>query len=117
MSKSKEINEEDVRYYCSEQCAEAGEEYDSEFKWIKLELEVDNDQSSGCGSGVLEGSCGKYASPAIVCHKFIHLLGGGYVPDVGCHHGDVGSGLVGPGFPEVQEECLEESQTGRDCHS
>ena len=46
----------------TERCAEAGEEYDPELKWLdsESELEVDNDLSSGHGSGVLEGSSGKY---------------------------------------------------------
>ena len=32
-------------------------------------MEVNNDRSSGCGSGVLEGSSGEYTSPTIVCFK------------------------------------------------
>ena len=69
------------------------------------------------GSGVLEGSSGKYASSAIVRLEFVHPSRGGFVPDVRSGYGDVRSGLVGPGFPGFQEEHLEESQAGRDRHS
>ena len=109
-SKSEEINKEDVQYYCTERCAEAGEEYDSEFKWIESESEVDNDRSSGCGSGVLEGSSSEYASPTIIRLEFVHPLGRGFAPDVR-------EGLIGPGCSGVQEDCLEESQARRDHHS
>ena len=82
-SQSKEIDDEDVQYYHTERCIEAGEEYNynPELKWLnsESESEVDNDGSSRCGSGVLEGSSGKYASPAIVCLEFVRPSGGGYV--------------------------------------
>ena len=83
-SKSEEIDEEDVQYYHAERCAKAGEEYDSEFKWIKSESEseVNNDWSSGCSSGVLEGSSSKYTSPAIIHINFVHPSRGGFAPDV-----------------------------------
>ena len=65
-SKSEEIDDEDVQYYHTKRCAEAGEEYNPELKWLdsELESEVNNDQSSGCGSGVLEGSSGEYFAPS-----------------------------------------------------
>ena len=80
-SKSEEIDEEDVQYYHTERCAKAGEEYDPELKWLNLESasEVDNDRSSGCSSGVLEGSSGKYLAPSRVSNgrsitiEFVHL--------------------------------------------
>ena len=120
-SKSEEINDEDLRYYTTERCIEAGEEYDPEPKWLKLEselgAEVGDDRSSGHGSGVEECSSCKYTSPAVVRLKFIHPPRGGYAPDVGGSYGDVGDGLVGPGVPgESSEEQLERSQAGRDCH-
>ena len=67
-SKSEEIDDEDVQYYCTERCAEAGEEYDPKLKWLELESEseVDNDQSSGCGAGVFEDSSGKYFAPTSI---------------------------------------------------
>ena len=65
-SKSKEINEEDIWYYHTERCIEVGKEYDPKLEWFDLESEseVNNDQSSGCGSGVLEGSSSKYFAPS-----------------------------------------------------
>ena len=120
-SKSEEIDEEDVRYYHTERCIEAGEEYDPKLKWLELESEsgeeIGNDRSSGRGSGVKECSSGKYTSPAVVCLKLVHLSGRGYVPDVGSDYGDVGDGLVGPGVSGGgSEEHLERSQVGRDRH-
>ena len=72
-SKSEEIDDEDVRYYHTKRCIEAGEEYDPELKWLNLESEseVDNDRSSGCSSGVLEGSSSEYPSPTIVHLEFV----------------------------------------------
>ena len=100
-SKSEEIDDEDVRYYHTERCIEAGEEYDPELKWLDLEsesgAEVNDDRSSGHGSGVEECSSGKYASPAVVHIKFIHPSGGGFAPDVGGSYSDVGDSLIGPG--------------------
>ena len=120
-SKSEEIDEEDLRYYTTERCIEAGEEYDPELKWLELEsesgAEVGDDRSSGCGSGVEECSSGEYASPAIVCLEFVRPSGRGYAPDVGGSGQDVGDGLVGPGVPGGRsEEHLERSQSGRDRH-
>ena len=107
-SKSEEIDDEDVRYYTTERCIEAGEEYNPELKWLDSEsasgVEVNDDRSSGRGSGVEECSSGEYASPAIVCLKFVHPSGRGYAPDVGGSHGDVGDGLVGPGVPGGSSE-------------
>ena len=120
-SKSEEIDEEDLRYYTTERCIEAGEEYDPELKWLESEsesgAEVGDDRSSGCGSGVEECSSGEYASPAVVCFEFVRLSGRGYAPDVGGSHGDVGDSLVGPGVPGgSSEEQLERSQAGQDRH-
>ena len=120
-SKSEEIDEEDLQYYTTERCIEAGEEYDPELKWLKSEsescAEVDDDRSSGRGSGVEECSSGEYASPAIVRLKFVCPSGRGYVPDVGGGDENVGDGLVGPGVPGgSSEEHLERSQAGRDRH-
>ena len=51
-SKSEEIDEEDLWYYHTERCIEAGEEYDPELKWLESEsesgAEVGDDWSSGC---------------------------------------------------------------------
>ena len=124
-SKSEEINEEDVHYYHTERCIEAGEEYDPELKWLnsESELEVDNDQSSGCGSGVLEGSFGEYFAPSGISDgrpvnvEFVRPAGGGYAPDVTGGYGDVGDVLCGPGIPGgSSKECVEGSQEGRDRH-
>ena len=126
-SKSKEIDDEDVRYYYTERCVEAGEEYDPELKWLDSESEslVNHDRSSGRSSGVLEGSSGEYLAPSGISDgwpitiEFIRLSGRGYVPDVGGSCGDVGDSLVGPGVPGVQgfsEERLGEG-SGKDCHS
>ena len=120
-SKSEEIDEEDLRYYHTKRCIEAGEEYDPKLKWLNSEselgAEVSNDWSPGCGSGVEECSSGEYTSPAIVCLEFVHPSGRGYVPDVGGGYGDVGDGLVRPGVPGgSSEEHLERSQAGRDHH-
>ena len=119
-SHSEEIDDEDVRYYCTEQCIEAGEEYDPELKWLELESELDlavnDDWSSGGSARVEECSSGKYASPAIVCLEFVCLSGRGYVPDVGGGYSNVRDGLVRPGVPGLQEEHMEESQAGRDRH-
>ena len=74
-SKSEEIDSENVRYYHTERCIEAGEEYDPELKWLKSEselgAEVGDDRSSGRGSGVEGCSSGKYTSPAIVRLEFV----------------------------------------------
>ena len=71
-SKSEGIDSEDVRYYHTERCIEAGEEYDPELKW--LDSEVDHDRSSGGGSGVLEGSSSEYASPpSFASSSSVHL--------------------------------------------
>ena len=119
--KSEEIDDEDVQYYHTERCTEAGEEYDPELKWLssESESEVDNDQSSGCGSGVLEGSSGEYLAPSGISDgwpitiKFVHPIGRGYAPDVGSSCGDVGNGLVRPGVPgESSKEYVEDSQEG-----
>ena len=120
-SRSEEIDEEDLRYYTTERCIEAGEEYDSELKWLESEsesgAEVGDDRSSGRGSGVEECSSSEYASPAIVCLEFVRPSGRGYVPDVGGSYGDVGDKLRGPGVPGgSSEEHLEGSQVGRDRH-
>ena len=120
-SKSEEIDEEDLQYYHTERCIEAGEEYDPELKWLESEsesgTEVDDDWSSGCGLGVEECSSSEYASPAVIRLEFIRPPGRGYAPDVGGSCGDVGDELCGPGVPgSGSEECLEESQAGRDCH-
>ena len=118
---SEEIDEEDLRYYTTERCIEAGEEYDPELKWLESEsesgAEVGDDRSSGRGSGVEECSSGEYASPAIICLEFVRPSGRGYAPDVGGSGEDVGDGLVGPGVPGGRsEEYLEGSQGGRDRH-
>ena len=110
-----------MSYYHTERCIEAGEEYNPELKWLKSEselgVEVDDDQSSGHGSGVEECSSGKYASPAIVRLKFVCPSGRGYVPDVGSGLSDVRDSLVRPGVPGgFSEEHLEGSQAGRDRH-
>ena len=124
-SKSKEIDEEDVQYYHTERCTEAGGEYDPELKWLNLEseLEVNNDWSSGHGSGVLEGSSSKYFAPSRISDgwpvaiEFIHLSGRGYAPDVWGDFSDVGDSLVGPGVPGgVGKECMEGPQEGWDRH-
>ena len=120
-STSEEINEEDLWYYTTERCIEAGEEYNPKLKWLESEsesgAEVGNDRSSGHGSGVEECSSGEYASPAVVCLEFIRPSGRGYAPDVGGSVGDVRDGLVGPGVPGGSgEEYLERSQAGRDRH-
>ena len=116
-SKSEEIDEEDVQYYHTERCIEAGEEYDPELKWLELEsesgAEVGDDWSSGRGSGVEECSSGEYASPAIIRLEFVCSSGRGYVPDVGGSYGDVRDELRGPGVPGgSSEEHLERSQAG-----
>ena len=102
-SKSEKIGEEDLRYYHTERCLEAGEEYNSELKWLESEsesgAEVGDDRSSGCGSGVEECSSSEYTSPAIVHVEFVRPSGRGYAPDVGGNYEDVGDGLVGPGVP------------------
>ena len=63
-SKSEEIDNEDVRYYHTKRCIEAGEEYDPELKWLESEsesgAEVNDDRSSGSSSGVQGCSSGKY---------------------------------------------------------
>ena len=120
-STSEEIDEEDLRYYHTERCIEAGEEYDPKLKWLESEsesgAEVDNDRSSGRGSGVEKCSSGEYASPAVVCIEFVRPSGRGYAPDVGGSGQDVGDGLVGPGVPGGgSEEHVERSQVGRDRH-
>ena len=120
-SKSEEIDDEDVRYYCMERCAEAGEEYDPELKWLESESEqgeeVDDDRSSGRGSGVEECSSSEYASPAVVRLEFVRPPRGGYAPDVGGDYENVGDCLVGPGISgRGGEEHLERSQAGRDRH-
>ena len=120
-SKSEEIDEEDLRYYTTERCIEAGEEYDPKLKWLESESEsdgeVNDDQSSGCGSGVEECSSGEYTSSAVIRLEFVHPPGRGYVPDVGGSGEDVGDELVGPGVPGGRsEEHLEGSQVGRDRH-
>ena len=120
-STSEEIDEEDLWYYHTERCIEAGEEYDPELKWLESECElgaeIDDDWSSGRGSGVEECSSGEYASPAVVCIEFVRPPGRGYAPDVGCSGEVVGDGLVGPGVPGGgSEEHLEGSQSGRDRH-
>ena len=120
-SHSEEIDDEDVWYYCTERCAEAGEEYDPELKWLESESElgeeVDDDRSSGSGLGVLGCSSGEYTSPAIISIEFVRPFGRGYVPDVGGDYGDVGNGLVRPGVPGGSgEKCMEDSQGGRDRH-
>ena len=116
-STSEEIDEEDLRYYTTERCIEAGEEYDPELKWLESEsesgAEVDDDRSSGHSSGVEECSSGEYASPSVVRIEFVRSSGRGYAPDVGGDYPDVRDGLVGPGVPGgSSEECLEGSQTG-----
>ena len=116
-SKSEEINKEDLRYYHTKRCIKAGEEYDPELKWLDSEsesgAEVSDDWSSGRGSGVEECSSGEYASPAIICLKFVRPSGRGYAPDVRGGYGNVGDGLVGPGAPGgSSEEHLEGSQAG-----
>ena len=116
-SKSEEIDEEDLQYYHTERCIEAGEEYNPELKWLESEsesgAEVGDDRSSGHGSGVEECSSSEYASPAIVRIEFVRPSGGGYAPDVGGSFGDVGGSLVGPGVPGgSSEEYLERSQAG-----
>ena len=120
-SKSEEIDKEDLWYYTTERCIEAGEEYNPELKWLESEsesgAEIGDDRSSGCGSGVEECSSGKYTSPAVICLKFVRPSGRGYAPDVGGSHGNVGDGLIGPGVPGGgSEEHLERSQAGRDHH-
>ena len=120
-SKSEEIDEEDLWYYTTKRCIEAGEEYDPELKWLESEcesgVEVSNDRSSGCSSGVEECSSGEYASPAIVHLEFVRPSGGGYAPDVGGSCGDVEDSLIGPGVPGGSgEKHLEGSQAGRDRH-
>ena len=85
-SKSKEIDEEDLWYYTTERCIEAGEEYDPELKWLELEselgAEVGDDWSSGCSSGVEECSSGEYTSPAVVCLEFVRPSGRGYCHEI-----------------------------------
>ena len=89
-SKSEEIDNEDVQYYCTEQYTKAGEEYNPELKWLELESEseVNNDWSSGCSSGVLEGSSGEYLAPTSnsdgwpININFVHPSGRGYAPDL-----------------------------------
>ena len=120
-SQSEEIDEEDLRYYTTKRCIEAGEEYDPELKWLESESEegskVGDDRSSGCGSGVEKCSSSEYASPAVVRLEFVRPLGRGYAPDVGGSGEDVGDGLVGPGVPGTSgEEYVERSQAGRDRH-
>ena len=119
-SQSEEIDEEDLWYYTTERCIEAGEEFDPELKWLESEsesgVEIGDDRSSGRSSGVEECSSGEYASPAIVHLEFVRPPGRGYVPDVGGSHGDFRDGLVGPGVPGSSEERLEGSQAGRDHH-
>ena len=126
-SKSEEIDDEDVWYYHTERCAEAGEEYNPELKWLKLESEseIDNDQSLGGGSGVLEGSSGEYFAPTGISDgwpiniEFVRPARGGYAPDVRRHNRDVESGLVGPGVTGIQgfqEERVGEG-SGKDRHS
>ena len=120
-SKSEEIDEEDLWYYHTERCIEAGEEYDPELKWLESEsesgTEVSDDRSSGCGSGVEKCSSSEYTSPAVVCLEFVRPSGRGYAPDVRSSHGDVEHGLVGPGVPGGgSEELLEGPQAGRDRH-
>ena len=39
-SKSEEIDEEDLQYYTTERCIEAGEEYNPELKWLESESEL-----------------------------------------------------------------------------
>ena len=125
-SKSEEIDEEDIWYYHTERCAEAGEEYDPKLKWLKSEseLEVDNDWSSGRSSGILEGSSGKYFALSGISDswpiniEFVRLSRGGYVPDVKRHNGDVRDSLVRPGVPGGSgEKYLEGSQEGQDRHN
>ena len=122
-SLSEEIDDEDVWYYCMERCAEAGEEYDPELKWLDSESELGSEDhqkgSSGSGSGVLGSSSGKYfASTGIsngwpVAVEFVHLAGGGYAPDVRGNYRDVGDGLVGPGVAGgFSEKHLKGSQEG-----
>ena len=120
-SKSEEINEEDIRYYHTERCIEAGEEYNPKLKWLDSEsesgAEVSDDRSSGRSSEVEECSSGEYASPAVICLEFVHLPGRGYAPDVRGDFDDVGDGLIGPGVPgESSKEFVEGSQAGRDRH-
>ena len=126
-SKSEEIDDEDVRYYHTERCIEAGEEYDPELKWLdsesELGAEVGNDRSSGCGSGVEECSANKYFAPSGISDgwpiaiEFVRPVAGGYAPDVRGDFEDVGDGLVGPGVPGGSgEKHLERSQEGRDHH-
>ena len=120
-STSEEIDEEDLRYYTTKRCIEAGEEYDPELKWLESEsesgAEISDDRSSGRGSGMEECSSGEYASPAVICLEFVRLSGRGYAPDVGGGCEDVGDRLVGPGVPGgSSEEHLEGSQAGRDRH-
>ena len=124
-SKSKEIDNEDIRYYHTERCIEAGEEYDPKLKWLDSESEssVDNDGSSGHSSGVLEGSSSEYFALSRISNswpvniEFICPARGGYAPDVSGGYGDVGDVLCGPGVPGgSSEERVEGSQEGRDCH-
>ena len=126
-SKSEEIDDEDVQYYHTERCAEAGEEYDPKLKWLESEsescVEVNDDWSSGCSSEVLEGSSSEYFAPSGISNswpitiKLVCPSGGGYAPDVRSNYRDVGDGLVGPGVSGGSgEKSLEDSQGGWDRH-
>ena len=74
-AQTEEVNVKDIQYYHTKRCTEAGEEYDSELKRLDSESEssVDNDGSSGRGSGVLEGSSGEYFACPSVRLEFVHL--------------------------------------------
>ena len=49
-SQSEEIDEEDLRYYTTERCIEAGEEYDPELKWLESESELGEEVSDDWSS-------------------------------------------------------------------